>query len=195
MFPELSVVIPVYNEEESIRRLYEKLKTDLDAFGRSYEIVLVDDGSMDGTAAALKAIAADDGRVTVISFRKNFGQTAAMAAGFSHSRGRYVVTMDADLQNDSADIGRCVEYLEKGGFDVVSGWRKDRKDKFVSRRLPSIIANRMISRITGVMIHDFGCSLKVYTREVISHINLYGEMHRFIPALASRAGAKSASSR
>ncbi len=187
---DISVVIPVYNEKDSIDILYRKLKGDLDAVGRRYEILLIDDGSSDGTAGRLKEIADADPAVTVIAFRKNFGQTAAMAAGFSHCRGRYVVTMDADLQNDSADIGRCIAMLEKDGLDVVSGWRKDRQDPYWSRRFPSMLANRMISRITGVHLHDYGCSLKVYTREVVSHINLYGEMHRFIPALASRIGAK-----
>lgn len=188
--PELSIVVPVYNEKESINKLHEKLTSDLKQVGRSYEILLIDDGSVDGTDKLLKEIAENDEKVTVISFRKNFGQTAAMAAGFEHCSGKYVVTMDADMQNDSADIGKCVETLEKGDYDVVSGWRKFRKDPFVSRKLPSMIANRIISYFTGVQLHDYGCSLKVYTKEVIDHIDLYGEMHRFIPALASRAGAR-----
>lgn len=187
--PALSVVIPVYNEEESVDLLCEKLHDSLSKVGRSYELVLVDDGSSDGTWAKLVAQTKRIPNLRVIRFRRNFGQTAAMSAGFHAARGDVVVTLDADLQNDPADIPLLLERMDQG-FDVVSGWRKNRKDTFINRRLPSIIANGLISRMTGVALHDYGCTLKAYRREVIRNVNLYGEMHRFIPALASWVGGR-----
>jgi glycosyltransferase involved in cell wall biosynthesis len=186
---ELSIVVPIYNEEESVNALHEKITAALAATGIDYELILVDDGSNDRSFMLLKAIAAEDERVKVIRFRRNFGQTAAMAAGFDAASGRVVVPMDGDLQNDPGDIPRLLAKIDEG-FDVVSGWRKDRQDAFINRKLPSIIANGLISRFTGVHLHDYGCTLKAYRREVLDGINLYGEMHRFVPALASQVGAK-----
>jgi len=186
---DLSVVIPIYYEEENIRPLYEAVTAALDPTGLSYEIITVDDGSGDGSFAVLKELALADNRLRVIRFRRNFGQTAAMAAGFEAARGAVIVPMDGDLQNDPADIPHLLEKI-KEGFDVVSGWRKDRQDAFINRTLPSRIANGLISRMTGVHLHDYGCTLKAYRREVLEGIGLYGEMHRFVPALASRVGAK-----
>lgn len=186
---DLSIVVPVYNEEESVNPLYERITAALAQVAYSYEMILVDDGSSDRSFMLLTAIAADDSRVRVIRFRRNFGQTAAMAAGFDAARGRVVVPMDGDLQNDPADIPRLLAKIDEG-YDVVSGWRKDRQDTFINRKLPSIIANGLISRFTGVHLHDYGCTLKAYRREVLDGINLYGEMHRFVPALASQVGAK-----
>ena len=186
---DLSIVVPVYNEEESVTPLYERITAALAQAAYSYELILVDDGSSDRSFMLLTAIAADDSRVRVIRFRRNFGQTAAMAAGFDAARGRIVVPMDGDLQNDPADIPRLLAKIDEG-YDVVSGWRKDRQDTFINRKLPSIIANGLISRFTGVHLHDYGCTLKAYRREVLDGINLYGEMHRFVPALASQVGAK-----
>ena len=186
---ELSVIVPIYNEEESIHALHVKISAALAATGIDYELILVDDGSSDRSFLLLKAIAAEDARVKVIRFRRNFGQTAAMAAGFDAACGRVVVPMDGDLQNDPADIPRLLAKIDEG-YDVVSGWRKDRQDTFINRKLPSMIANGLISRFTGVHLHDYGCTLKAYRREVLEGINLYGEMHRFVPALASQVGAK-----
>lgn len=186
---DLSIVVPVYNEEESVNPLYERITAALSQTAYSYEMILVDDGSSDRSFMLLTAIAAEDSRVRVIRFRRNFGQTAAMAAGFDAARGRIVVPMDGDLQNDPADIPRLLAKIDEG-YDVVSGWRKDRQDTFINRKLPSIIANGLISRFTGVHLHDYGCTLKAYRREVLEGINLYGEMHRFVPALASQVGAK-----
>ena len=186
---DLSIVVPVYNEEESVNPLYERITAALSQTAYSYEMILVDDGSSDRSFMLLTAIAAEDSRVRVIRFRRNFGQTAAMAAGFDAARGRIVVPMDGDLQNDPADIPRLLAKIDEG-YDVVSGWRKDRQDTFINRKLPSIIANGLISRFTGVHLHDYGCTLKAYRREVLDGINLYGEMHRFVPALASQVGAK-----
>lgn len=186
---DLSVVIPIYYEEENIRPLYDAVTAALDPTGLSYEIITVDDGSGDGSFAVLKELALVDKRLRVIRFRRNFGQTAAMAAGFEASRGAVIIPMDGDLQNDPADIPLLLEKI-KEGFDVVSGWRKDRQDAFINRTLPSRIANGLISRMTGVHLHDYGCTLKAYRREVLEGIGLYGEMHRFVPALASRVGAK-----
>lgn len=185
--PELSVVIPVYNEGENIEPLYDELSAALNAIGRSYEVVVVDDGSRDDSFARLKALHEKDPRWQVIRFRRNFGQTAGFAAGFDRARGEWIVTIDADLQNDPNDIPAMLAKAETG-FDVVSGWRARRKDPFINRRLPSIIANRMISWVTGVHLHDYGCSLKVYRAEVVKNISLYGELHRFIPAIASWQG-------
>jgi len=187
MTPELSVVIPVFNESPNVRRLYDELTEVLGAYARPYELVIVDDGSRDDTFAQLSAAQASDPRLRVIRFRRNFGQTAAFAAGIAHARGRLIVLSDGDLQNDPRDIPQMVARIE-AGHDIVCGWRKDRKDTFITRRLPSIIANRIISRATGVDLHDYGCSLKVFRAEVIKPLRLYGEMHRFLPAIASQLG-------
>ncbi len=187
MLPELSVVIPMRNESPNVARLYAELTSALEAFGRPYEVIVVDDGSTDDTFDRLAALQLRDPRIRVIRFRRNFGQTAAFSAGFAHARGRYVITADGDLQNDPADIPRMVETLERGP-DIVAGWRKERKDSFFNRRLPSMIANWIISRATGVKLHDYGCSLKVFRAEVVKPMNLYGEMHRFLPAIASEQG-------
>ncbi|MCS7197037.1 MAG: glycosyltransferase family 2 protein [Aquificaceae bacterium] len=185
----LSLVIPAYNEEENIPLLYERLKPVLGRLAKEYEIVFVDDGSVDATWEKLKKIAEEDKRVKLIRFRKNYGQTAAMYAGFQHASGEVIVTMDADLQNDPEDIPALLRKLEEG-YDIVSGWRKERKDPFLSRRLPSLIANWIISRVTGVGLHDYGCTLKAYRAEIIKKLELYGDMHRFLPALTKRLGAK-----
>ncbi|MFZ5906311.1 MAG: glycosyltransferase family 2 protein [Nitrospirota bacterium] len=184
----LSVVIPVYNEEENVRMLHEKLKDALDPLNTEYEIIMVDDGSSDRTLSLLEEIQRQDTNVMVLSLRRNFGQTAAFAAGFDFARGDVVVTMDGDLQNDPADIPKLLDLIRDN--DLVSGWRKKRKDPFLSRRLPSILANWLISNVTGVKLHDYGCSLKAYRREVIKNLKLYGEMHRFIPAVASWYGVR-----
>jgi glycosyltransferase involved in cell wall biosynthesis len=184
----LSVVIPVYNEEENVRLLHERLKTVLHPLYKEYEIIFVDDGSSDKTLSLLEEIQQQDKNVVVLSLRRNFGQTAAFAAGFDFSRGDVVVTMDGDLQNDPADIPKLLDLIKDN--DLVSGWRKNRKDPFLSRRLPSIIANWLISNVTGVKLHDYGCSLKAYRRDVIKNLKLYGEMHRFIPAVASWYGVR-----
>ncbi|NOS35963.1 MAG: glycosyltransferase [Deltaproteobacteria bacterium] len=184
---KVSIVIPLYNEEESIPHLYGAIKEVMDGTGRAYEIIFVDDGSRDKSFALLSELQKSDKRVVVVGFRRNFGQTAAMAAGFDYAEGEVIVTMDADLQNDPKDIPKLLEASKE--YDVVSGWRKNRKDKFLSRRLPSIIANWLISFVTGVALHDYGCTLKAYRSEVIKNIRLYGEMHRFIPAIANWVGA------
>lgn len=183
----VSIVIPVFEEAESVPHLYRAIKDVMSALPRPYEIIFVDDGSRDGTLEALEGIQKNDENVVVISFRRNFGQTAAMAAGFDYANNDIIITMDADLQNDPRDIPVLLEKIK--GCDVVSGWRKNRKDKFLSRRLPSIAANWLISTVTGVHLHDYGCTLKAYRREVIKNVRLYGEMHRFIPAIASWVGA------
>lgn len=187
--PDLSIVIPIHNEEPNLRELCREFTEVLTAAGRSYEIILIDDGSTDGSFEVLREIQALDPRLRVIQFRRNFGQTAAFAAGFAHARGRYIVTADGDLQNDPADIPAMVQRLETGD-DIVCGWRKDRKDTFINRRLPSMIANKLISWATGVNLHDYGCSLKVFRAEVVKPLRLYGEMHRFLPALASEMGVR-----
>ena len=187
MEESVSIVIPVYEEEESLPHLYESIKKVMDKLKRKYEIVFVDDGSKDGTLRVLESYQKKDPAVVVVSFRRNFGQTAAMAAGFEYAQGDIIVTMDADLQNDPDDIPKLLEKMK--GHDVVSGWRKKRQDKFLSRRLPSMIANGLISKVTGVHLHDYGCTLKAYRKEVIKSVRLYGEMHRFIPAIASWVGA------
>ncbi|MBE0425375.1 MAG: glycosyltransferase family 2 protein [Nitrospirae bacterium] len=184
----ISVVVPVYNEEENIRLLHERLKEVLGRLNKEYEILFVDDGSADRTLSILEEIHAKDERVTVLSLRRNFGQTAAFAAGFDFARGDIIVTMDGDLQNDPADIPKLLELIKDN--DLVSGWRKKRKDPFFTRRLPSVIANWLISKVTGVKLHDYGCSLKAYRRDVIKNLKLYGEMHRFIPAVASWYGVR-----
>lgn len=185
--PDLSVVVPVYNEVENVPHLCEALHRAMSDLRRPYEILLVDDGSTDGSWDRLKEAATTYPGFRLIRFRRNFGQTAAIAAGFRESHGRLLVTMDADLQNDPADVAALLSRMEEG-HDVVSGWRKERHDPFLTRRLPSMLANALISRITGVALHDYGCTLKVYRREVVDKLNLYGEMHRFIPALASWVG-------
>lgn len=187
--PDLSIVIPVHNEAPNLRELCREFVSVLTAAGRPFEILLIDDGSTDESFEILRELQAEDPRLRVIQFRRNFGQTAAFAAGFAHARGRYIVTADGDLQNDPADIPAMVTRLEQGD-DIVCGWRKDRKDTFINRRLPSIIANRLISWATGVKLHDYGCSLKVFRAEVVKPLRLYGEMHRFLPALASEMGVR-----
>ncbi len=184
---QVSVVIPLFNEEENITPLYHELTAAMESLNQPYEVIIVDDGSADHSFERLRALQAEDDRLVVIRFRRNFGQTAAFAAGFARAQGAVVVTMDADLQNDPADIPGMLDKLNEG-YDVVSGWRVDRQDTFLTRRLPSIMANAMISSVTGVHLHDYGCSLKAYRREVVKNLQLYGELHRFIPALASWMG-------
>lgn len=185
----VSLVLPVYNEEESVVPLYHALTATLNNLPLQTEVVLVNDGSTDNTAEQLDALARQDARFTVIHLRRNFGQTAAMAAGFDHATGDVVIALDADLQNDPTDIPKLLDKLNEG-YDVVSGWRKDRQDKFLTRILPSKLANGLISMMTGVRLHDYGCSLKAYRRDVLQDVRLYGEMHRYIPALAYWAGAR-----
>lgn len=187
--PDVSVFLPVYNEEPNLRPLHAKLDEALKTLGRTAEIVYVDDGSSDGSLKILREIAQFDPRVRVIALRRNYGQTAAMAAGIDAAKGKVLIPMDADLQNDPADIARLLEKLDKG-YDVVSGWRKNRKDKMITRKIPSMLANRLISWIGGVPLHDYGCSLKAYRRESLQDVRLYGEMHRFIPIYAAWAGAR-----
>lgn len=186
---DVSLVIPVYNEEENIAPLCREVSAALDTITGEVEAVLVDDGSSDQSFTLLARCAADDTRLKVVRLRRNFGQTAALAAGIAAASGAVLVTLDADLQNDPADIPRMLAKMDEG-FDVVSGWRRKREDAFVSRKLPSLLANRLISVLTGVALHDYGCTLKAYRREVLEHVNLYGELHRFVPALASQVGAK-----
>ena len=188
MHPEVSVIVPMRNEAPNVAKLYRELTAAMDRFGRPYEVIVVDDGSTDETFELLAQLQAADPRLVVIRFRRNFGQTAAFAAGFAYGAGKFMVTSDGDLQNDPADIPRMVELAEQSNADIVAGWRKDRKDPFISRRLPSMIANWIISRSTGVYLHDYGCSLKVFRAEVVKPMKLYGEMHRFLPAIASEFG-------
>ncbi len=187
MIPDISVVVPMRNESPNVAELYRELTGVLTAFGRPYEILAIDDGSTDDTFAQLAILQSQDSRLRVIQFRRNFGQTAAFAAGFALARGRFIVTSDGDLQNDPRDIPAMIEIAERGP-DIVAGWRKNRKDPFFSRRLPSMIANAIISFSTGVKLHDYGCSLKVFRAEVVKPMKLYGEMHRFLPAIASEIG-------
>src|SRR5688572_95175 len=202
---DLSVVIPIYNESENLEPLCREFIEALNAWGRSFEILLVDDGSDDGSFEILRRLQAADPQLRVIQFRRNFGQTAAFAAGIAFARGRLIATADGDLQNDPRDLPAMVAHLEgnaghvgstmKNGigsteYDIVCGWRKDRKDPFINRRLPSMLANRLISWATGVKLNDYGCSLKVFRAEVIKPLKLYGEMHRFLPALASEQGVR-----
>lgn len=188
MTPDISVVVPMRNEAPNVDDLMHELTSALSELGRSYEVIAIDDGSTDDTFGRLARIQTADPRLRVIRFRRNFGQTAAFAAGFAHARGRFIVTMDGDRQNDPRDIPAMVDMAETGGLDIVCGWRKDRKDPFFSRRLPSMIANRIISVTTGVSLNDYGCSLKVFRAEVVKPMKLYGEMHRFLPAIASEFG-------
>lgn len=186
---DLSIVVPLFNEAENISVLYEEISRALSAEKLDYELILVDDGSIDDSFTQISSLAARDERVRCLRFRRNFGQTAAMAAGFEAARGEVVVPMDGDLQNDPADIPTLLAKIREG-YDVVSGWRRKREDTFLRRRLPSLLANLLISRTTGVSLHDYGCTLKAYRREVLSRVNLYGELHRFVPALASLVGAR-----
>jgi glycosyltransferase involved in cell wall biosynthesis len=188
--PDLSVVIPIYNEEANVENLVAEFTAALDAWGRPYELILVDDGSRDRSFERLKALQARTPQMVVIQFRRNFGQTAAFAAGFAAARGRLVATADGDLQNDPRDIPMMIDRLEREDLDIVAGWRKDRKDAFIHRKLPSMLANRLISRATGVRLQDYGCSLKIFRSEVVKPLRLYGEMHRFLPALASEQGIR-----
>jgi len=186
---ELSVVIPLFNEEESLQALYDELSAELKALGRHYEMVMVDDGSTDQTWALLEKLAEKDERIVAIRFRRNFGQTAAMSAGIENAKGAIIVPMDGDLQNDPADIKHLLAKMAEG-YECVSGWRTQRQDKALSRVLPSVVANWLISRISGVVLHDYGCSLKAYRRDVIEGVRLYGEMHRFVPIYAAWQGAR-----
>ena len=187
--PALSVVVPVYNERENIPLLYGAIKQVCERLQKPYEMVFVDDGSNDGSRSVLKELAAGDSRLCVVFLRRNFGQSAAMAAGFQKSRGEVVVAMDGDLQNDPEDIPGLLKKIDEG-YDVVSGWRKNRKDKLFIRKIPSRIANLLITSVTDVRLHDTGCSLKAFRRNVINQIRVYGELHRFIPALARIEGAR-----
>jgi glycosyltransferase involved in cell wall biosynthesis len=186
---DLSVIVPIHNELENIPVLFERVTTALKPTGVDYELVLVDDGSKDGSTQLLRELAAKEKRVRVIELRRNFGQSAAMLAGIRESCGGYVVTMDGDLQNDPSDIPRMIAKLSEG-YDLVHGWRRDRKDRWLDRKLPSMLANKLISRVTRFQVHDLGCTLKAFRREVAVELELYGEMHRFIPILADMRGAK-----
>ncbi len=185
----LSILVPVFNESESLPALEAQVKAVMDEHGYEFELVLVNDGSGDGSAQLLDAMAVADPRVKVVHLRRNFGQTAALMAAIEHSSGDVLIPMDADLQNDPADIPRLLEKLDEG-YDVVSGWRRRREDKMLTRRLPSVAANWLISRVLGVHLHDYGCTLKAYRREVLADVHLYGEMHRFIPIYAGWMGAR-----
>ena len=186
--PKYSIVVPLHNEQENVTDLYDRLKAVMEANGETFEIVLVDDGSTDATFGLLREIAAVDSRVTVVKLRRNFGQTAGLAAGFDHARGEYIIAMDGDLQHDPSDIPVFLEKIGEG-YDIVSGWRKQRIDNLWLRRIPSRIANWMMAKLSGVDIHDFGTTFKAYRREILEQVPLYGELHRFIPALASWHGA------
>ncbi|MBW2742415.1 MAG: glycosyltransferase family 2 protein [Deltaproteobacteria bacterium] len=185
----LSVVVPVFNEEKNIKILYQELIDVLIKLDLTFEIIFIDDGSTDKSLAILSELQENDSRIVVISFRRNFGQTAALSAGFDYARGDIIVTLDGDLQNDPEDIPQLLQKLSEG-YDIVNGWRFDRKDSFFSRRLPSIIANKIISYSTNVKLHDYGCTLKAFRKEITQNIKLYGEMHRFIPAIASGMGSE-----
>jgi glycosyltransferase involved in cell wall biosynthesis len=189
--PNISIIVPLKNEAQSIGPLIDETKGALDSLGRSYEIVLVDDGSDDGTWSAIRALADEDTRLIAIRFRRNCGQTAALSAGFDYSRGETIIPMDGDGQNDPADIPRLLEKLAEG-CDVVSGWRRKRRDPVLTRILPSVLANQLISLVSGVKLHDYGCTLKAYRRDVVKDVRLYGEMHRFIPIYAAWQGAQTA---
>src|SRR5271170_4157640 len=186
--PKYSIVIPLHNEQENVTDLYDRLKAVMEMHGETFEIVLVDDGSRDRTFHLLREIAAVDSRVTVVRLRRNFGQTSALAAGFDHARGEYIIAMDGDLQHDPADIPLFLEKIAEG-YDIVSGWRKVRIDNLWMRRIPSRCANWLMAKLSGVEIHDFGTTFKAYRRSILEQVPLYGELHRFIPALASAYGA------
>lgn len=183
---DLSIVVPIYNEEKNIRPLYWALKETLDPLNKSYEIILIDDGSTDNSAHILTDLKEKDNKVVLVTLRKNFGQTAALSAGFDYARGKAIITLDSDLQNDPKDIPALLEKLNE--YDLVCGWRRERKDPFLSRRFPSYLANSLISWVTGIKLHDYGCTLKAFKGEVAKNLRLYGEMHRFIPAVASWMG-------
>ena len=190
VIPDLSIVIPIHNEAPNLEPLVRELTETLGSGGRSYEVLLIDDGSQDESFEILRRLQSADRRLRVIQFRRNFGQTAAFAAGFAAARGRLIVTADGDLQNDPRDIDAMISRLESEQLDIVCGWRKNRKDAWINRRLPSVMANRLISWATGVRLNDYGCSLKVFRSEVVKPLRLYGEMHRFLPALASEMGVR-----
>jgi glycosyltransferase involved in cell wall biosynthesis len=183
----LSLVIPIYNEATNLTELHGEITAACQNLAKSYEIIFVDDGSEDDSLLVLKQLLKKDPHIRIIQLRKNFGQTAALSAGFDHARGNIIITLDADLQNDPQDFGLLIEKIEEG-YDLVSGWRAKRKDRFITRRLPSILANWLISKMTRVKLHDYGCTLKAFRKEIIKHIKLYGELHRFIPAIASNIG-------
>jgi glycosyltransferase involved in cell wall biosynthesis len=187
---DISIVMPVYNEAGNLGPLLQELTSVLDQMDTSYEILAIDDGSSDNSVQVLRQLQTGNPQLRIITFRRNFGQTAAFSAGFDYARGEIVITIDADGQNNPADIPRLLETMAEGDYDIVSGWRQNRKEPFLTRRLPSMIANRLISRSTGVTLHDYGCSLKAYHHEVAKNIRLYGELHRFIPALASWIGVR-----
>ncbi len=186
----VSIVIPVFNEAENVAPLHREIAAAVKDRAEEYEIIFIDDGSSDGSLAELKKLRAGDPRVKIVQFRKNFGQSAAISAGFELCRGEVVIAMDADLQNDPADIPRLVDKVEEG-FDIVNGWRRDRHDKWLTRKVPSYFGNKLISWITGTRLHDYGCTLRGFNREVVKNLKLYGEMHRYIPAIASRMGIRS----
>lgn len=189
--PQVSIVVPIYNEVDSVPKLVERVADAMQASGRTYELIAVDDGSKDGSAALLKALAADRPWLRPVCLARNYGQSCALQAGFDRVRGDYVVTMDADLQNDPLDVPALLDRLDaEPELDMLSGWRQQRQDKALSRRLPSMLANRLISRTTGLRLHDYGCALKAYRRRIIDRIRLYGELHRFLPLLAHDAGAR-----
>ena len=187
--PKISIIVPIYNEIENVPLLAGSILGTMDNYDATYEVIFIDDGSKDGTDKVCKEVCEKYDNFMTIRFRKNFGQTAAMAAGFDYARGDIIIAMDGDLQNDPKDIPKLVEKLEEG-YDVVNGWRKDRQDSYLDRKLPSMIANWIIGQVTGVRLHDYGCSLKAYRAETMKMVHLYGEMHRFIPALVSIEGAE-----
>jgi len=187
---EISVVLPVYNEAEALRFLIPELSQTLRSLDTGYEIIAVDDGSSDDSLAVLQTLQADEPRLRIVQFRRNFGQTAAFAAGFDYARGEIIITMDADGQQDPADIPRILEVLKGGDYDMVNGWRQNRKEPFLTRRLPSMVANWLIANTSDVQLHDRGCSLKALRRDLVAQIHLYGELHRFIPEIASMVGAR-----
>ena len=187
--PYVSLVIPVFNEAENLAELYRELVDALEKSSRAFEVIFIDDGSADSSWTVLRSLQQKDGRIKLIRLRRNFGQTAALAAGFDYARSEIIISLDADLQNDPKDIPSLIRKIEEG-YDIVNGWRRKRKDKFLSRRVPSIIANQLISRLTRVRLHDYGCTLKAFRSEVIKNVKLYGELHRFIPAIASQLGVR-----
>ena len=187
--PEISIVVPIYNEAPNLQLLIESILDAMCPMGRPFELILIDDGSTDGSQEVLRAMKTDNSELRAIFLRRNFGQSAAMTAGFDYARGEIVITMDGDLQNDPRDIPRIIGKLEEG-YDLVSGWRQDRQDPFFSKRFPSMLANWLIRTATGVKLHDYGCSLKAYRDDVAKHLLLYGELHRFIPVLASLYGSR-----
>lgn len=185
----ISIVVPVYNEEKNIEPLYSEIKNSMALLGNSYEVIFIDDGSVDASPKIIKGLCSADANIKGVIFNRNYGQTAAIAAGIDVAKGEYIVTMDADLQNDPRDIGFLIDKVDQG-YGLVSGWRRNRKEPFFSRRLPSLIANRIISALTGLKLHDYGCTLKIYKKDFIKNINLYGEMHRFIPLYVHGMGGK-----